>query len=66
MGVTQDIEKHVDENIEKLKLEKNFRYVDWEKVKAEIDLTDLKARISMFENLNIKMNEKEAPAEEAA
>lgn len=68
VGVTRDLDKHIDDHIEKLEFDESYFNVDWERVKECVNLTDLKARISTFSDLSVsvklKVSEVDVPPKE--
>ena len=56
VGLTYQIEKNVDSNIEFLKLKKNFNNVEWKKLKKSVGMDGLKRKLKQYKNLVLDEN----------
>lgn len=53
MGLTKQLNKNVDKDIEILKTKRHFNNVDWAKLRGDVHLVDLTKRLGKFEQIEI-------------
>jgi NhaP-type Na+/H+ or K+/H+ antiporter len=54
MGLTKQLDKNVDKDIEILKTKRHFNNVDWTKLRQDVHLVNLVKRLNKFEKLEIE------------
>ena len=53
--ISYELDEVDNKNIEKeLKNQKHFNYVDWDRLKSDVDLTNLKSRLQAYKKIDIK------------
>ena len=53
VGLTFQLDKNIDDNIELLKQKRHFNHVDWLKLRDSVRLTELKNKLKMYMNLHL-------------
>ena len=53
VGITHQLDKNVEDNIDILKMKRYFNQVEWPKLKEAINLVDIKNNLSQFKSLKI-------------
>jgi hypothetical protein len=53
MGLTIQMDKNIDSNIEELKLKHHFNQVEWRSLRESVRLSELKRELKAFKNLTL-------------
>lgn len=56
VGLTFQLEKNVDKNIETLKTKKNFNHIEWSKLRESVKMVEVRERLKKFKNLELEGN----------
>mmetsp|Transcript_5431 Transcript_5431/g.9149 ORF Transcript_5431/g.9149 Transcript_5431/m.9149 type:complete len:461 (+) Transcript_5431:541-1923(+) len=57
MGLTFQLEKNVDKNIEVLKTKRHFNHIIWDNLKEQMKLNELKEKLKQYKNLQLEGEE---------
>ena len=61
-GMTERLNRSVDENIGVLRQKRHFNHVEWEKIKSEVDMHELRNSLKRFKNLKVEGDQSQAVA----
>jgi hypothetical protein len=53
VGLTCQFDRNVDKNIEALKQKNHFNYVEWNKLRDSVRLSDLKKSLKQYKNIHL-------------
>ena len=53
VGLTCQFDRNVDKNIETLKQKNHFNYVEWNKLRESVRLSDLKKSLKQYKNIHL-------------
>lgn len=53
VGLTCQFDRNVDKNIESLKQKSHFNFVEWNKLRESVRLSDLKGSLKQFKNIHL-------------
>ena len=53
-GMTERLSRSVDENIGVLRQKRHFNHVEWENIKGEVDMHELRDSLKRFKNLKVE------------
>lgn len=56
MGLTIQMDKNIDSNIEELKSKHHFNQVEWRSLRESVRLSELKRELKEFKNLSLLDN----------
>ena len=60
--MTERLNRSVDDNIGVLRQKRHFNHVEWEKIKSEVDMHELRNSLKRFKNLKVEGDQSQTVA----